>query len=86
MLYQDRIDVFKRIDGNKTIESKDCDVCHYCYFLDRAFKFQTYVCNGYHDLLMMSTNLDDIAVLNIKGVDSCCIISGISKSEAINLF
>ena len=86
MLYQDRIDVFKRIDGNKTNESKDCDVCHYCYFLDRAFKFQTYVCNGYHDLLMMSTNLDDIAVLNIKGVDSCCIISGISKSEAINLF
>ena len=30
-------------------------------------------------------NLIDIDILNIKGVDYCCIISGISKSEAINL-
>ena len=30
-------------------------------------------------------NLNDIATLNIKGVDYCCIFSGISKNEAINL-
>ena len=30
-------------------------------------------------------NLSDIAILNIKGVDYCCIISGVSKGEAINL-
>ena len=30
-------------------------------------------------------NLSDIAVFNIKGSDYCCIISGISKSEAIKL-
>ena len=34
---------------------------------------------------MMSVNLRDIAILNIKGSDYCCIISFISKSEAINL-
>ena len=34
---------------------------------------------------MMSMNLYDIATLNIKGADYCCIISGISKSEAIKL-
>ena len=34
---------------------------------------------------MMSMNLGDIAILNIKCVDYCCIIAGISKSEAINL-
>ena len=34
---------------------------------------------------MMSINLSDIAILNIKGSDCRCIISGISKSEAINL-
>ena len=28
-------------------------------------------------------NLCDIVVLNIKGKDYCCIISGISKSEVI---
>ena len=34
---------------------------------------------------MMSINLNDIAILNIKGSDYCCIISLISKNEAIKL-
>ena len=34
---------------------------------------------------MMSVNLSDIAILKIKGSDYCCIISLISKSEAIHL-
>ena len=34
---------------------------------------------------MMSINLSDIAILNIKGSDYCCIISLISKNETINL-
>ena len=36
-------------------------------------------------LLMMSVNFRDIAVVNIKGSDYCCIISLISKNEAIDL-
>ena len=34
---------------------------------------------------MMPINLSDIAILNIKGSDYFCIISLISKNEAINL-
>ena len=34
---------------------------------------------------MMSINLNDIAILNICDVDHCCIITGISKTEALNL-
>ena len=34
---------------------------------------------------MMSVNLIDIAILNAKGFDYRCIISLISKREAINL-
>ena len=30
-------------------------------------------------------NLSDIAILNIKGSDYCCIISRISKNETITL-
>ena len=33
----------------------------------------------------MFINHSDIAVLNIKSDDYCCIISGLSKNEAINL-
>ena len=33
----------------------------------------------------MSINFSNIAILNIKGSDYCCIISLISKNEAMNL-
>ena len=85
MLYYDRIDVSEGIDVNKTSESKACDIFHYWYFLDKAFKFQPNVCDGCHDLLVMSVNLSNIAILNIKCFDHCYIISRISKNEAINL-
>ena len=68
-----------------TIESKECDICHYWYSLDNRFKFQPDVCNGCQDVLMMSMNYNDVAILNINYVDYCCVIIGISKSEAINL-
>ena len=73
------IEVSKGIDVNKTSESKECDICHYWYFLNKGFKFQINLCNGYHDLLMMSMNLTDIAILNIKGSDYRSIISGVGK-------
>ena len=81
----DRIDVSEGIDVNKTSASKKCDICQYWYFLNKAFKFQANVFNRCNDLLMMSMNLSDIAVLNIKDSDNGCIIRGIRKNEAINL-
>ena len=67
MLYYDRIDVSEGIDANKISVSKECDICHYWYFLNFSFKFQPNVCKRSHDLLMMSINLRYIAILNIKG-------------------
>ena len=49
MLYNDRIDVSEGVDVNKTSALKECDICHYWYFLNYIFKFQPNVCNGYHD-------------------------------------
>ena len=85
MLYFDRIDVSEGIDVNKTSSSKECDICHYWYFLNYSFKFQPNVCNRCHYLLMISMNLSDIAILNTKGFDYRCIISLISKNKAISL-
>ena len=85
MLYFDRIDVSEWIDVNKTGKSAECDIRHYWYFLNKDFKFQPNICNRCHDLLMMSMNLSDIAILNIKASDYHCIISLINKNEAINL-
>ena len=84
MLSYEKIDVSKGIDVNKTSAPKKCDICHYWCFLNEDFKFQPNVCNRCHELLM-SMNFSDIAILNIKGSDYRCIISRISKKEAINL-
>ena len=54
-------------------------------FLDTELKFQPDVCSTCHDLLMMSRNLSDTAVLNIKGAGYYCIISRISINDAVNL-
>ena len=73
MLHYDRIGVSEGIDVDKTCASKECNICHYWYFLNIGFKFQRNVCNKCYDYQ------------NIKGSDYCCIVSGISKSEIINL-
>ena len=66
MLYYDRIDVSEGTDTNKTSASKECDICHYWYFLNFSFKFQPSLCNRCHDLLMMSINLSDIKCKTYK--------------------
>ena len=52
MLYFDRAHFSEGIDVRKTSKSKQCDICHYWYFLDKGFKFQPKVCNGCHDSLI----------------------------------
>ena len=85
MLYFDRIDIFERIDINKTSALKERDICHYWYFLNKGFKFQPNVCNRCHDLIMISMKLSDIAITKMKNTDYRCIITGISKSIAMKL-
>ena len=69
MLYFDRIDVSEGIDVNKTNASTESDIFHYWYFLNKCFKFQPNICNRCHHLLIMSMNLSNIVILNIKSAD-----------------
>ena len=85
MLYFDRICISGGISINNTIAPKECGIRHYWYFLNYSFNFQPNVCNRGYNLLMMSINLSDIAILNIRGADYHWIVSLISKNEAINL-
>ena len=69
------IEVSEGIDVNKRSESKEYNICLYWYYLDKGFKFQLDVCNGCHDLLMMSMNLSNIGTLDINGTDYRCVIN-----------
>ena len=51
MLKYERIDVSEGSDVNKSDKSKECNLCHHCYFLDKIFNYEPYLCNGCHDLM-----------------------------------
>ena len=74
MLYYDRIDISEEIDLAERNISKKCMICHY-WFFNHGFKFQDYVCNGCHNLTMLSVNLSDIAIITVKNVDYRYIIT-----------
>ena len=85
MLYFDRTGVSEGIDISKPNASKECDICHYLYFLDRGFMFQLHVYNKCHDVLMMSMNPGNITILDINGADYSCIINRINKNKEVYL-
>ena len=49
MLQCARIDVSQEIDPDKSVKSKECMICHYCYFKEIGYRFEPHVCNGCHD-------------------------------------
>ena len=48
MLQYERINVSQGIDTKKSNKSKkkkkECVICHYWYFKDIGYKFETYIC------------------------------------------
>ena len=39
---------------------------HYWYFLNGNYKYKPELCNGCHDISMMTFESEDIAILNVK--------------------
>ena len=85
MLEYNRIDISERIDINKTNASKECDISHYWYVLSKNFKNETYLCNGYHDLMQKATNFNDVAIFSVKGSDYRIHFLYKSKNYSINI-
>ena len=85
MLEYDKIDISEGIDINKTSASKECDICHYWYFLDKNFNDELYLCNGCHDLMQKALNFNDVAIASIKGNNYRIHFWDMSKDEAISI-
>ena len=80
MLENDRIDISEGIEMNKANASKECDICHYWYFLDKNFNYEPY-----HDLMQKAMNFNDMAIVSIKGNDYRIHFWYISKDDEINV-
>ena len=86
MLEYNRIDISEGIDLNKSNDkSKEGDICHYSYFLDKNFSFQLHLCNGCHDLMQKAMSFNDDANISIKGSDYRIHFWYMSKDDAISI-
>ena len=87
MLEYDRTDIFEEIDVNITNVSKECDICHYWYFLSKNLSYEPYLCNGCHDVMLMqrATSFTDVAIVSIKGSDYRIYFWYMSKDDVINI-
>ena len=71
---------------NKSNEkSKECDICHYRYFLDKNFTYEQYLCDGCHDLMQKAMSFNDVAIVSIKGSDYRIHFWYVSKDDAIGI-
>ena len=55
MLKYDKVDISEQIDADKTNESRECQFCHYWYFLNKNFSY------GCYDIVQRSTDFKNIA-------------------------
>ena len=85
MLEYGKIDISEGIDINKTNASKECDICHYWDFLDKNFNYESYLCNGCHDLMQKPMNFNDVAIVSIKGNNYRIHFWYMSKDDAITI-
>ena len=84
MLYFYRIAFLKELILIKQLHQNSVIFVTICIFKTK-FEFQPYECNKCHDLLLMSMSLSNVAILRIKTINYCCIITGSSKFEAMKL-
>ena len=85
MLEYDQIDISEGIDIKKASAPKECDICHYWYFLDKNFNYELYLCNGYHDLMQKAMNFNDAANVSSKGNDYRIHFWYMSKNEEVSI-
>ena len=85
MLEFDRIDISEGIDINKISASRECDICSYQYFKDSGFKYESYLCNGCHDLMQKTMSFNNVAIVYVKGSASRIHFWYMSTNDAINI-
>ena len=85
MLEYDKIDISEGIDINKINTSKEYDICHYWYFLDKNFKYKPCLWKVCHDLMRKAIDFNDVSIVSVKGSDYSIHFWYMSKDDAINI-
>ena len=85
MLEYETINISEGIDVNKRGLSKACDICHYWYFKNIGFKFETYLINGCHELMQKAMSFNNVDIVYVKRSAYRVHFWYRSKGDAINI-
>ena len=85
MLKYDRVDISQGTGINKTNKSKECNICHYWYFLDKNFSYGPYLCNCCYNIMQKFVGFKNIAIAYVKGSAYRIHFWYMSKHKAISL-
>ena len=86
MLEYNRIDISKGIDVKECHEtSRQCSLRKFNYFLNENFKYQTYLCDGCHDISTKATSMQNLAIIYHEGNAYRVNFVFMSKNDAFNL-
>ena len=85
MLEYDRIDISQGIEVNKTSLSKECYICHYWFFKDIGFIYESYLSNGCDELIKKAMSFNNAAIVYVKGRAYRIHFWYISKDVAIDI-
>ena len=75
------LDISEGIDINKTSKSKECKICHHCYFKE----YEPHLCNGCHGLMQKAFGFNNIAIVYVKSSAYRVHFWYISKDDAISI-
>ena len=65
--------------------SKEFDILHSWYFKDIGFSYETYLCNGCHDLMQKAMSFNNVAIVYVKGSADRNDFWYMNKDDAINI-
>ena len=85
MLEYDRIDISEGIDIDETNKSKEFNICHYWYFLEKHFNCELYLWNRCHDVMQKAMSFKNAAIASIKRNSYRIHFWYMSKNDAIFL-
>ena len=65
--------------------SRECSLCKFYYFLDKNFKYGSYLCDGCYDMSMKAVSMQNLAIIIHNGNHYRVNFAFISKKDAHNL-
>ena len=87
MLEYDRIEDSEGIDINQLggDTSRECGLCHFFYSIDKNVNYQSFYCNGCHDISVKSMSMKNLGIVYVRSKAYRITFAFMDYNDAVNL-